>query len=508
MKKYLFYGVMSIILILTIASCAKDRGNYLYHPINEISFSNFDTAKGYQVLFGDSLKIHPTLSGTLDKNATGDYSYAWSWVTYNQFQNEIDSVFSTTKDLNAPVKLFPGTYTLQYRVTDNGTGVTFQARTKVNVTTAVYEGYLLLNKIGGQSRLDMLSYDAAKGSFAKYIDVLKMQGSTVPMNGIPYQVYCATYVSSNIATRNYGIFILNSSGCNRIDQETFGYDPEMNIRSLFIGDVPEDFAPTHMMAEWIRGIVGYPQLYLFDGNGNVYSASSFSGYAFHYTPLNVYSAGAAPFPVASYGVTNGAAGSFYDVDKKAFAQNASYNSVVLNAPASSLNYPSGYNLIYMDKDYNNNAFAILEDPATSDRYLMRFPIGGAQTYFQKITGTDIAQATHFASSPAFGYLFYSVGGKVYEYDPSLRTSILMIDKGASSITYLNFQHFFNRGISTVNPKYSTWADYLNVASYGSSETSGTFELYNIPPINGQLTLVPGCSWTGFGEIVSVSYRER
>lgn len=207
-------------------------------------------------------------------------------------------------------------------------------------------------------------------------------------------------------------------------------------------------------------------------------------------------------------ITNGAAGSFYDVDKKAFAQNASYNSVVLNAPASSLNYPSGYNLIYMDKDYNNNAFAILEDPATSDRYLMRFPIGGAQTYFQKITGTDIAQATHFASSPAFGYLFYSVGGKVYEYDLSLRTSILMIDKGASNITYLNFQHFFNRGTSTVNPKYSTWADYLNVVSYGSSETSGTFELYNIPPINGQLTLVPGCSWTGFGEIVSVSYRER
>jgi len=505
MKRYLFYG-MILAIALSIASCVKDNGNYTYHAINEVTVSNFDTIIGYQVGYGDTLTINPTLNFTRDKSGTGVYVYQWSFLLGSAAQPPVrDSVISTSKNLSAVIKLSPGTHSLQYYVRDSSTGVTFQTRTNINVTTDVYEGYMLLNNVNGQSRLDMLSYNNAKSSFTQYIDVLKKMGSTVPMTGAPYKVYCAQYTLPNINPENYGIFLLSSAGANRIDQETFAYDSTMNVRSMFIGNVPSNFAPQNMVMEGSFGLA-YPLIYLFDGNGNIYSYSVFSGYAFHYTPLNTYSASGTPFNVAPYGVTTGSTGTFYNSDKKGFVTAASYNSNFLTDAGATLNYPTGYNMIYMDKDYNNNAFAIMKDPATSNTYLVRFPIGGAVNYNQQIVGTDIDKATCFAISPALGYLFYSVGGKVYEYDPSLKTSILMVDKGSSNITYLNFQHFFNRTNSTVNKNYSTWANYLSVASYGSSPTSGTFELYSVPPVNGQILLVNG--WTGFGQITSVSYRER
>jgi len=504
MMKYLFYGFM-LATMLTIASCIKDKGNYNYHAINQVTFNNLDTVNGYQVGYGDTLKLNPTLNLSQDKNGTGSYIYAWSWALTNKFGDAVDSIITTSKNLSSVVKLVPGIYTLQYRVKDNGTGVTFQTRVKVNVTTDVYEGYMLLSNVGGQSRLDMLSYKSTTNSFTKYIDVLKKMGSTVPMNGMPYQVYCTQYTTSDVTPEDYGIFIFNSAGGNRIDQETFAYDPIDNIRNLFVGNVPKNFAPVHIFQEGAFGLA-YPIMYTFDGGGNVYGYSIFAGSAFHYSPLNTYTATGTPFHVAPYGVSDGSTGIFYNSDKKGFVTAPSYSSTFLVDAGASLKYPTGYNMVFMDKDYNNNAFAILQDPATSNMYLLRFPIGGVATYFQQIIGTDISSANNFAVSPTFGYLFYSVGGKVYEYDPSLQTSILMVDKGSSTITSMSFQHFFNSTTSTVNQKYSTWANYLSVASYGSSSTSGTFELYSVPPINEQIVKVNG--WTGFGQIVSVSYRER
>jgi hypothetical protein len=504
MKRYLFYGFM-LAIGLIITSCNKDTGNYVYHSINQVTFSNIDTVKGYQVLFDDSLSIAPTLVLSQDKAGSGNYKYEWSFhLGSPAAPPERDSVISISKDLKTRINLPPGQYSLQYRVTDNGTGVTFQVRTNVNVTTDVYEGYMLLNNVGGQSRLDMISYNNGSGSFTQYIDVLKKMGSTVPMNGTPYQVYCTQYTLPNITPENYGIFILNSAGCNRVNQETFAYDPSMNIRNLFIGDVPASFIPQHMFNEGAFGLA-YPVIYLFEG-GNVYSYSVFNGYAFHYSPLNVYTASGTPFNVAPYGVSTGSTGAFYNSDKKNFVTAASYNSTSLTDAGANFKYPTGLDLVYMEKDYNNNTFAILKDPATSKKYLLKFPIGGVQNYYQEIVGTDIANATNFALSPTFGYLFYSAGGKVYEYDPSLQTSILMVDKSPANITYLNFQHFFNRTNSTVNKNYSTWANYLSVASYGAADDSGTFELYSVPPVNGQIVKMNG--WNGFGKIVSVSYRER
>jgi hypothetical protein len=123
-----------------------------------------------------------------------------------------------------------------------------------------------------------------------------------------------------------------------------------------------------------------------------------------------------------------------------------------------------------------------------------------------MTAPDIDKATHFASSPELGYLFYSVGGKLYEYDPFLQQSFLMLDKGSEEITYIAFQKFFN---PNYYDKYTEFGNLLTVGTQnpaGSEGSNGTLTQYTVPPINKPLQVKN--TFTGFGRIVSVSYRER
>ncbi|TKC63989.1 hypothetical protein FBD94_06510 [Pedobacter hiemivivus] len=508
MKKTLLYGLFSIIAVAILASCSKDIGNYDYHEINQITFTDFQSATGYQAKSGEILTIDPKLDMTKDASPDpGNYSYEWSLrLGSSSAPPARDSIISVDKALNIKIGLVAGTYSLQYRVTDKKTGVEFQKRATLTVTTDIYEGYLVLNEVNGQSRLDMLSYKATSNSFEQYTDVLKKVGSTLPMQGQPYQVLCMQYTNANIAAQNYGIFVLTSAGTSRINQETFAYDQKSSIRYMFVGETPLNFAPQRIIGELSLGI--YPLLYLFDNN-NIYNYSTLASfYAFKYSPLNSYSASGTPFKLSPHIVTNGTAAVMYNLDKRNFVTAASYNSVALADAAPTLNYPVGYDLIYMGKDYNNKAFAVMKDPATAKYWVMRFNIGSAQTSLQQVLIPDFENAKNFVLNPDWGYLFYSIGGKVYEYDLALQQSKLMVDKGSEIITYLDFQRFFKR-LAKTNLNYPTWASLLTVASYdpaGTPGSNGTMELYTVPPVNGQL--IKTSSWTGFGKIVSVSYRER
>ena len=508
MRKILLYGLFLILSISILASCSKDIGNYDYHDINQVAFTDFQSATGYQAVYGQVLTINPTLAMSKDQNPDpANYTYEWSLrLGSTSAPPARDSVISVDKTLNVKILLTAGTYSLQYRVTDKTTGVQFQKRATLTVTTDVYEGYLVLSEVNGQSRLDMLSYKAANNSFMQYTDVLKMMGSTLPMQGKPYQVLCMQYTNTNITPQNYGIFILTSTGTNRINQETFAYDPKYSIRYLFVGEPPADFAPQRIIGELTFGL--YPMMYLYDNN-NVYNYSTLASlYAFKYSPFNLYTASGTPFRVSPQVITDGTTGLMYNMDKRNFVTAASYSSTALADVAPTLKYPTGYDLISMGKDYNNKAFAVLKDPATSKYFVMRFVIGSAQTSIQEVLIPDFQNATNFVLNPDWGYLFYSIGGKVYEYDLALQQSILMVDKGAEIVTYMDFQRFFKRAAKT-NLNYPTWSSLLTVASYdptGTPGSNGTMELYTVPTNNAQI--VKANSWTGFGKIVSVSYRER
>lgn len=500
-----------LITSLALASCYKDIGNYSYHDINKVTFGNFDTIAGYTTFFNDTFKLSPNLLSTQNKTNDSDYTYKWTYRPTSVLSAAADSLLSTSRNLNKLITLAPGSYTLMYKVTDKTTGVEFHVKTTMVVSTAVYEGFLVLNDVSGKSRLDMLSFNKSKSAFTQYTDVLQKQGSTVPMDGQPYQLLCMNYVRTGLVPQNYAIFIATSNTTNRINQETFTWDPTYNIRYLTVGNPPQNFTAQHFTGAYIN-TNSSTTMYMYAGDGNMYCYSTNAGYAFRYEPLNVYSTGGAPFKTTPWVATDGSSAVFYDADGRNFVVAANVSAAFVQKPTVNLNYPTGYDLLWMDCNYYPEAgqvkrtYAVLKDPATGKIYLLRFTLGAAQDYFQEITGTDIATASLFTVSPDYGYLFYSAGGRVYEYDLSLKQSFLMVDKGSAQISYLNFPHIFDR---YNNANYVNWTKQLAVGSYdpvGPYGANGTLEQYTIQPVNGQITL--GNSWSGFGKIVSLAYRAR
>ena len=505
MKKLLLYIILAI-QAGCLLSCYKDLGNYKYHDINQVTFTSFDTVNGYTANFGDTLSISPVVTGSQDPSGTRSYSYQWSFN--DPFTG--DRIISTDKNLKIRVAEQPGSYTLQYRVTDLTTGVLFHIRTTLLVKTDVYEGYLVLNDVNGSSRLDMLSYDLVAGKFTQYTDVLKKMGSPLPPQGQPYKVLCTrTSNAFSFSDSTYGIYILSASGTNRVHPETFDWQPTYNLRYEITGNIPQDFKADNLISDPAFYFIS---LYMVSGN-NVYVRSGAGGSLYN-LPLNKY-VGKPIFRAAPYVVGDGFGGHLfmYNIDDRSFAMLPSVSSSNVVAPPDSTNpgdipFPTGGDFVWMDKSAGGYAYAITRTPNTTNCFLTKFQPGSLPQYSQQILGTDIDKATCFTVSTNPEYLFYSVGGKVYEYDLYLKSSILMLDKGASLISYLSFDKF-----SASDPQHATlygqWARWLSVGSYdpgGTTGANGILEQYSIVDANEPLVFQR--SWTGFGKITSISYRER
>lgn len=490
-----------------MSACNKDYGNYDYSEVNEITVSGVDST--YQIAAGEVLTIKPTINASkLDAADTGKFTYEWYSLPADLLPSDYSllskTVLDSSRSFSKPVNLSPGAYYLYYTITDTATGIFTRTRFRLEVTSDVYEGYLVLCDVNGTPRLDMLSYKSATGSTLVYTDILKRMGSTLTLSGKAIKVYCYPYLNPP-----YGIYIFTSQGSERVNPENFGYSLTYNLSYDFITAVNEKIIGENMIGTPSL-IPGYVWLY---ANGNVYYAWRGFVTELFGTTANAY-AGGSTFKVSPYIVVDQSSISpsavMYNLEKKGFVSNG-HNpySTDMTTKNPLFNFQTGMDLTYMEWNYSGYINAILHDTNSDKYYFAKFTFNGTQSYWAELTGTDIGKATHFAVSPQLGYLFYSVGGKVYEYDLSSKQSILMVDKGASEITFLNFNYFFNRTVASKASTYAVWANWLNVGVYDSgkpAESTGTLEMYNVPPSNAQL--VKQKSYDGLGKIVSVSYRER
>jgi hypothetical protein len=218
----------------------------------------------------------------------------------------------------------------------------------------------------------------------------------------------------------------------------------------------------------------------------------------------------------------------FDVTKKRFLSNLAgfggyslnplYSKPLPTLAGAPLNYQNvGMDLAYMEQVFFNNtaeAWAILKNPTAGTFYLARIAFGRAGTptfalnYYAQITATDFDKAEQFAVNPDYGYLMYSVGSKVYEYDLGLKKSFLMKDYGGKKITVLKFHHFQSNNYITPVTGYQKLSNKLIVATYdpAAPNTSGIVDLWNVPVLNAALTTYGSIS--GFAKIQSLTYRER
>lgn len=500
MSKY--RNICCLGFFILLAACRKDASKPAYQAINEVQISGLEIS--YSVLQGQRLKITPQLDFTIDDGKDPSrYEYEWMAADIQQI------IISHQRNLDTTINLAPQQYIMYYRVRDKISGVQWAKKFDLYVQTSIYQGWMVLCDVNGTARLDMVSQQDT--GYMTIHDVLKFAGSSLTLQGAPVDLACFPYTFSQ-----YGIYITTTgTGTTKVDPESFQWAPEMELSyETLMKDIPDNFGADFMVAKG-----SMLNSYLYKG-GNVYYYSGSAGLRYS-VPVNIVQGEpkefvAAPFITSSPAdFADYAPSVMYDITGRRFLQHAPGRTYVTPVPAGTLFdfNNTGKDLIFMTSSKYNGSFSggevfvVMKDPATAKYYLGRFTIDAfgpsfVQTYWQEMTATDIGLAENFAVNPDFGYVFYNVGGKLYEYDMFSKQSTLMLDKGAGKITLLKFQRFLQQ----FAPATSQFFNKLIVASYDNTTANGDMEIYAVPDVNGALQLLS--HYSGFGKIKNIEYRER
>ncbi|MDQ6470826.1 PKD-like family lipoprotein [Flavobacterium sp. LHD-80] len=488
--------LLSLMLVLTY-SCAEDEGNYDYNAINEIKASGIEEA--YTVYTGDNFKITPNLNPTLDDGSNADrYTYEWVALNPSKLLAESRTLLGTAKNFDGVIKLAPGKYNVYYFVKDKVTGVTWQQVPFVlNVVSAIYEGWMVIGNVNEKARLDMVSIVPGVAQPRIITDVLDASGSALKLTGKAVDVSC--FGGAVYTTSAYGIYVTTTeNGTARLDPDSFAWTQSQNLAYETLGGS----FPTNFGVDFMETPGAGSENFIYS-KGDIFYY--YRTYNIKYgLPQNILETDTKTFYAAPFIASNSgsiAAPVFFNNDTRSFVRfNYSKGNCSAMPPvtgsATTLDWNNtNCNLIYMTTSgfngYEN--FAVLKNRSTGKYYLLRFSQGLIQSYYKEILNApEFDKATKFAVSPDSGYLFYAAGGKVYEYDNGTQSAKLMINKGIEEITYIAF-----------NPLAKNADKKLIVGSYG---TSGTLELYTVPPVNGDLILTN--KYEGLCKIVDVAYRRR
>ncbi|HWK07427.1 MAG TPA: PKD-like family lipoprotein [Puia sp.] len=474
-------------LLLLCFSCRKYQVISDTKKVNEVKVG---LQANYIAYLGDTLHVVPNLSFTQD-NSGDSGRYKYQWYVINLSEDGLSGTYKvpldSTIDLTYKISLSPGNYILYFDVTDTVTGVLFHGSAPLKVTTPYYEGWLVLSDAGSAPRLDMVSYD---DNFVGtlHFDVLGKLNSDLKLTG----------EAKNVLYHGSVYITTTGNGTNAVDPDNFSWKSTNNIRyDMLDPSIPLDFYADRFVVGGYQGQALY-------SNGNVYTSYG----PFFGLPINRMKGETTNF-YAEPSVTVGFYIYLYDQAKHRFAanfliaNNTSCDPLPAFGTSGAMLFDwnnTGMNLVYMDEsEYNGKeVFAILKDTVTGKFHLALFnDYGQTQDYYAEMTGTDLASATHFSINNNYGYVFYSAGSKLYEFDLGLKTSKLMADYSPLQITNV----IRNPVASQTNDLLVTLLD-----PSGTAGSNGILKIYSVPPVGGSLVLHE--TYTGFGDIKGVTYRQR
>ncbi|WP_316841271.1 PKD-like family lipoprotein [Pedobacter gandavensis] len=495
-------------------SCKKDLGNYNYQEINEITFSAELNGKLTAYVAKD-FKVNPVLSFSKDESGdTSRYRYEWVYIITSGNPNSGLKVLSTSKNLNVMMNLPVGTYDSFYRVTDKQTGVQFRKAFQLEVRNEFNEGWLFLTEVNGQAQLDMLSQQP-NGEFLVVNDLLGKLNPGLKLDGKPKLIY--SYNTGPLKgygiNLSYGVYVGTDKSTDRVHPDTFQWSTSYNVRKEILDlELPTDF---HLDA--IKMSTESAKAYVVSNAGNVlgYDRTINVKYAsaLNYDNVKKQTYKVAPFIGVSETISTMRA-FFYDAENRRFMRHASQFdsrlSTILDRDGADFKF--SYNHTGMDMLYmtwvpfsTGEIVSVLKDPASETRFLACFdPINYKQSYYGEVVSPEIEKAENYAISPDFGFLYYSVGSKLYQYNKSSvpAEAKLVLDVAPSKISLIKFQAYHNK------TKYKN-SDKLMVCSYdpGLPEgQNGKVEQYDVMLAAQGIQLEK--TYTGFGKVMSMHYRER
>lgn len=506
------------ILLLLITACSQDKGNYDYVDLNEPVVTGLEDVT---VLTFAQLTVSPDIAG----GEYPDSEYTFEWKALDNNSSDEPVVVGTERVLDYEVILPPGSYTLYFTMTESATGLYWQYDVQLTVSSSTSEGWLVLCSDQGRARLDMISLVTGE----TVIDVLR--GNGMPQMNGPRRIQWLS--DKTDAASPY--YLLTDDGATRLGKDSFEWKPEYDF--AYEVAVDEKLIPYSIVSGGFgKMTVSGTKAYYCEimGIDGLYGSAVNKDFA------------VAPYVGANVLATQVYAAVYllYDVDNRrmmAYCPLLKTNDLGGQQPLADMDvmgqiaegmapgagvlgsafdrWPEGYDFVYMENtryDPGNAkmglTYVMLSDG--SECHLYGVQLGDMLRYADctYVLGKgyygDLSQCRNilhedalYAFSSLKNYMYYAVGGTVYRVDLSadeIREEV-QFELPGETITCLKF-NLYQRS-ENMQKSYD-----LVVGSLNGNE--GVLRIYEGRESDGDFRNVTPVKYSGFSEIVDVTYKER
>ena len=477
MKKQHIFFFCSAALVVLLAACYKDKGNYDYQDINQLTLKS--TADVFNVVLPDSLRVDLTVEQTKPDQA----GLSFEWVMYPSTAAPLTRrTLDTTQNLRAKLIEDPGTYILIAYVKDRKTGVEFQKKFTVTILSAYSEGWVVVEEKAAGCDLSMVT----------------------PVDSIFRNTYSA---NNNGQLLPAGTFRIPDIKTNRNVQSVYFISPneatQVNFSNfLKIGNFEDYFFQPPALRK--------PQEYFMNGDaetmlndGKPHSRNLVSG---GLNKLNLpptgtyYMAPYEMFTLASgYVLFDTIGRRFYKLDQNTvtllpFAtwdgtSAFNMNSVGKRLLYTELNTGSQFNAIF--KNVNNDSlFAFVFNPTLAQPGVSRY---------DGLNAPGLLTSKFFVMSRALPHMYYTSGNQIYKLDIPAKTATPIYSFPAG--TEIRAMKMYR------NQKVSTDPNNNKLIAVATNE-GGQGKLYYFPiAATGNFTgNTYSKVFTGFGKINEIAFK--
>lgn len=247
-NKRITKGLLCLSMALGLfASCYEDKGNYDYISEDDAAGVVLGSLEGATVKANEVLKIEPQMKGGEGDN----FSYLWYTLSSGSYNVKKDTL-SQERELNVPINLKEGKYTLYYQVTNKLNGVFRSVEAPLTVTaTDITSGWYVMKEIDGGTDFDYYSLDGKKtvnDFMTSSLGMQPMKGSPVGMvfldasynheeEGADGKVTKETGLSAYHIMSTHDFITLNGSDFSllkNLQQEFYETPSSINFSYLFI----------------------------------------------------------------------------------------------------------------------------------------------------------------------------------------------------------------------------------------------------------------------------------
>lgn len=325
------------------------------------------------------------------------------------------------------------------------------------------------------------------------------------------------------------IYLLTDEGGYRLDPEklTTKEANNMKMNDFILSSTPGE--PASMLLLNYSNAYGPTTVVCVTDEGNAYAILSNSAGAAFEDPLNTDKKGSAPtYKLSTHMGTslyrssggNSSTAIFYDVTNKRFLcwdyYQADKNMIAAIPDEYAKKYPwkTGMDMVDMvsTRFSSGMIYTILVDDQqqrhiyplnmANDQFIQSEPYSG-------ITAEHFNDAQKYAFHSQFPFMYYSYENKVYAYNLGTATLMKVIELPAGEkVSMLKFNIYAQPAISWFPDRSDEFLGKqydLIVGSTTGAEDGGVVRFYDIEADGSMEQL---SEYTGFGEVVDVTYRER